>query len=395
MVPFFFVLAFMNQPGQNSNALTLSMVASVVANVSGLMTGGLYLFLKSNTLSTIGPKDKVGEYENRSAKYKIRRYESNESDNDNHSESHIMHPAVGPRSLRRVDSEASLISTEKEEEILESKNMRSASKMNGRPSLDSVLSNKLMSIAATLGMPKAPEPARMPSASPASGHMRKRSYSLFPRSTVASKSSVMLLPATTYSPSDNLKPPPSMANLAMFRHRRDSSLVSSATVQIGLRFSSVDDLPPIVKSNVAAHDNEVYSLNCPNASIETEMQAHKRPAGVDTGATTPILPRVVPDESPVRDPVKDARMKTLPPVPRLDTRPALKTDTTQNEITLSPSVYSPNTPTKVKLPSPKGVGFSMPIPKPASGAGPRSPPRRRGTGETTPPLQSEAKGDWI
>lgn len=404
MVPFFFVQAFQDRRGQNSNALTLSMVASVVANVSGLMTGGLYLFLKSSTLSTIGPKDKAGEYENRKATYKIRRYESNDSDDDGNSDSHSMHPAAESRSLRRMDSEASLISIEKEEEALD-KAMGRASTPNGKRSPDSIPSNKLMSIAATLGMPRAPEPARIPPAPLPTGHMRKRSYSLFPRSTLGSKSSVMLLPATTYSPSNNnnLKPPPSMANLANFRHRRDSSMVSSATVQIGLRLSSVDDMPPQVKSNVTTSDNEVYSLNCPNAPTEAETQPPKRPAGVDTGAIALPPPLAIADETPQRDPVKNARMKTLPPVPRINSRvpPTTVASTAgQNEITLSPSVYSPNTPTKVKLPSPKGVGFSMPVPKSSitgggPGPAPRSPPRRTGTGGSTAPLLTGVKGDWI
>ncbi|GAB1314170.1 G-protein coupled receptors family 1 profile domain-containing protein [Madurella fahalii] len=398
MIPFFFSVAFMDRRGMRSNALTLSMVASVVANVSGLMTGGLYLFLKSNTLSTIGPRDKVGEYENRRARYKITRDESNDGNDDDDFDSRIMRTAADSRSLRRMDSDTSLISNEKEEEALDGKSLRAASTTYGRRSPGSLRSNTLFSVAATALMPKAPEPARILPASSVVGHMRKRSYSLFPNSTPAAKSSFTLLPATTYSPADALKPPPSMGNLANMRHRRDSSLVSSATVQIGLRLSSVDDMPPVVQHKVVTNDHEVHSLDCPNVLKELEMASHKRVA-LDGSATTPPLPPEAIDESLQRDPVKDARMKTLPPVPKANSRPAPDTaEQGTEEITLGPTVYTPESPTKVKLPSPKGVGFTTPMSKSANGASPRSPPvappPRRATGEITP-RPTDAKGDWI
>lgn len=393
MIPFFFTVAFMDRRGQRSNALMLGMVASVVANVSGLMTGGLYLFLKSSTLSTIGPRDKVGEYENRTARYKVTRDESADRD-DGADFNNMMRPMAGSGSLRRVDSDASLISMEKEEEALDGKSIRSASTTHGRRSPASLRSNTPSS-AGTAVMPKAPEPARIPPAPSAGAHMRKRSYSLFPSSAAAPKSSLTLLPATTYSPADALKPPPSMGNLANMRHRRDSSLVSSATVQIGLRLSSVDDMPPVIKNKVASGDNEVHNLECPNVLKETVMAGRKR-AALDGSATTPPPSSDVDDESLKRDPVKDARMKTLPPVPGLDARPP--SEMPEQETTLSPSVYSPDSPGKVKLPSPKGVGFTTPSPKSANGSSPRSPPfappPRRTTGEPTP-RPTDAKGDWI
>jgi hypothetical protein len=99
------------------------------------------------------------------------------------------------------------------------------------------------------------------------------------------------------------------------------------------------------------------------------------------------------DEIAPRDPVKDAKMKTLPPVPRIISQ-LPKAEPAQQAFTLSPTVYSPKTPTKVRLPSPKGVGFTVPASKPSSSSPPRSPPRRRGTGDTTP-QRTDAKGDWI
>ncbi|KAK4038766.1 hypothetical protein C8A01DRAFT_17179 [Parachaetomium inaequale] len=392
MIPFFFAQGFMSGRGRGANTLTLAMVASVVANVSGLMNGGLYLFLKSSTMSTIGPRDKAGEYENRRARYKITRYDSNDPDDDGF-DSHLMNPVTGPRSLRRMDSEASLITTEKEEEAMDGKSIRSASIKNGRRSPDSLRSNRLVSAVASVLMPKAPEPARIPPAF-SGAHTRKRSYSLFPRNTVASKTSMLLLPSTTYSPGDALKPPPSMANLANMRHRRDSSLVSSATVQIGLRLSSVDDMPPLAQNKIAASDDVVHTLGCPNAPPDLDMQSPRRAGASPTAPTPPV--GATDDEGPQRDPVKDAKMKTLPPVPKINSQVPNVVQQVAGEFTLSPTVYSPSSPTKVKLPSPKGVGFTVPGgPKRSGSVPPRSPPRRRGTGETTPPPRTDAKGDWI
>jgi hypothetical protein len=395
MIPFFFVQAFMDRRGQRSNATTLAMVASVVANVSGLMNGGLYLFLKSSTLSTIGPRDKAGEYENRRARYKASRHESNGSgdDDDDDFDRHLMDPMSGGRSLRRMDSEESLIGTEKEEEAMDGKSIKTASVRNGRRSPDSFRSNKFVSVMASALMPKAPEPARTPSTS-ASSHTRKRSYSLFPRNTVASKASFLLLPSTTYSPGNNaLKPPPSMANLANMRHRRDSSLVSSATVQIGLRFSSVEDIPPQAQNKVTANDSAVHILGCPLVPNDPDMQSPKRAGAVGISSAVPVSTPDMADEIAPRDPVKDAKMKTLPPVPRIISQ-LPKAEPAQQAFTLSPTVYSPKTPTKARLPSPKGVGFTVPASKPSSSSPPRSPPRRRGTGDTTP-QRTDAKGDWI
>lgn len=388
MIPFFFVQGFLDKPREPSqNAPTLAMIASVVASVSGLLNGGLYLFLKSSTSSTVGPRDKAGEYENRRAGYKAERQDPN--DPDDGVDGHSMNPVAGPRGLRRVGSETSLITTEKDEEALDGRSINSTSFRHGRRSPDSMRSNRLVSTVASILMPKAPEPARVPQTN-AGPHMRKRSYSLFPRGTISSKAS-LLLPATTYSPADNLKPPPSMANLSNMRHRRDSSLVSSATVQIGIRLSSVDDMPPLSQNKIVASDHVVHTLGCPNAPPGLDTQSPKRAGAVGASSTDPIPSAEAVGEESQRDPVKAAKMKTLPPVPKINSQvPAA--EPAQEEFTLSPKVYSPSSPSKARLPSPKGVGFSVPGPK-VPGSPPRSPPRRRGTGETTP--MTNAKGDWI
>ncbi|KAJ9151436.1 RBR-type E3 ubiquitin transferase [Coniochaeta hoffmannii] len=407
MIPFFFVLAFADQsaPGNGAQTLTLSMVGSVAACVSGLMTGGLYLFLKSNTLSTIGPKNKAGEYERQRMKHTIRRAASGDPNYTNH----MMQPVAAPGNLRRMDSESSLISKEKEDEAA----LNASRSPTASSRYDSEQPNPLRSNAVypSTTIPRAPEPAQISSGI---GHMRKRSYSLFPNNGPSTKSSVTLLPSTTYLPNANprtrdaqaaldaLKPPPSMRNLAMGRHRRDSSMISSATVQIGLRLSSVDDMPmpPSIPNRTNTPDSDVLSLDCPK---ERAKLHGKRPIPLNTTPTAAVVnAEAAPpasSSSPKRDPIKDARMKTLPPVPRPgEAVPDVADDDDESryeeEETLSPTVYNPS-PTK-RVPSPKGVGFTLPQTR-FNGGSPRSPPGkappRRGTGDA--PAQPATTKDWI
>jgi len=171
MIPWFYVMVFY-PPDERPNALNLAMIASVVANVSGLMTGGLYLFLKSNTLSTIGPRDKAGEYEKRRQRYKIRRAEDDDFDG------HMLDHVRGPKGLRRMNSDASLISDEKETDVWDDRR-RPASSIYNEPVPNPLRSH---SVYPMNGMPRAPEPAKF-SMSSAFGHMWKKSYSLFPAGT--------------------------------------------------------------------------------------------------------------------------------------------------------------------------------------------------------------------
>jgi len=78
---------------------------------------------------------------------------------------------------------------------------------------------------------------------PSRTHAAKPSYSLFP---VELRNSTPKSPQKPYSIYDisGLEPPPPIAYTQGPRHRRDSSMMSSATVQIGLRISNA---PPTTK----------------------------------------------------------------------------------------------------------------------------------------------------
>ncbi|ERS96539.1 hypothetical protein HMPREF1624_06744 [Sporothrix schenckii ATCC 58251] len=368
IIPFFFSLGFQYQQDDGGGqAISLSMVASVVAGVSGLMTGGLHLFLRSTTVSTIGPRGKSGEYERHRMKDRIRHYGGSEPD----FQGHMMGPVGNGADLRPSN--------------------------NGRYDMSS------------------------------------------------------------------LKPPPSMNNLTAGRHRRDSSMASSATVQIGLRLSNVEDFAPmdsqILDKKVynlymsGAGDAEAAAAAVPGkieaeqqkvaAAVLTQKQEQQQPLQSSQMAPTrrpsPLsnLARLatkdsrdelasVEDASPVRDPVKDARMKTLPPVPHLqenvvtsDFSLTTREDALLRSQTLEPNGYNPDddifasgprsspsvysqqrSPTKAllttKLPSPRGVGFA-PVSRSNSSAvrSTASTLRREASSASHTGVPGKTTSDWI
>ncbi|EAA31862.3 hypothetical protein GE21DRAFT_7316 [Neurospora crassa] len=354
MIPYFYVIAF---DGQRRHALNLSMVTTVVANISGLMTGGLYLFLKSNTISTIGPKNKDADYENRREGYnKTERYESGGLDFD----SHIMRPVTSPGQVRRMGSNASLLRTAKD-------------KAENSPTTPTFL----------FRAPTIPQHAQTPSAA---SHMRKESYSLFPIRPPTTRPCATPLPSITYAPAasqsadaDTLKPPPSMGFLAARGHRRNSSLCSSATVQIGLRLSSVEDVSPLLSPGT-----DVHTISCPKHNQkDTTKPERRQPPRLITDFDTPIdrefpsrgsmntkpeegheqletlSPTVYDPKSPAEEPVLLSAKVYTPTEPaerKLETlspKVYSPTGSAEEVVTLSAKTYSPTTPTKAKLPSPR------------------------------------------
>ncbi|CCF42440.1 hypothetical protein CH063_12440 [Colletotrichum higginsianum] len=358
LVPFFFNLSFTEQRGATGQSLTLSMIASVVANVSGLMTGGLHLFLRSNTLSTIGPRQS-GKWESDRKKLKagIRVYNG-----DDEYENHMMNPVGQARSLRRMDSTDSLVPEKEEEARIES------------PSGSPTYANPLRSNAVwqpARSPVKTPEPAQVSTYQVPKAHARKRSYSLFPSEQQNNNTkSITLLPAKTYAPGARipdedemmlLRPPPSMHPQG-FRHRRDSSLASSATVQIGLRLSNVDDMPPL-DSHYFQNNASVNSLSCPD---DRDVEPSKRPSPLaqvdvasDSGSSDSEEDGTL-VSSPIRR-EKDLRMRALPSVPRVTVpRQSQLQEQEPEQLTLSPAVYRPESPQKTRVTSPQGVGFNTP-----------------------------------
>lgn len=331
----------------------------MVANVSGLMTGGLHLFLRSTALATIGPRGMDGKYEDddrESFKRGIRRYTP--EDGDDHKD-----PSEGD--LRRMGTNDSLESANGKE------GYEAGEKGYYDEEANPLRSHAVFpSTAAVVLQP--PEPTQKPS-----NHAPKSSYSLFPGSSnISNAKAPSLLPAAAYDPeakdttasSSMLKPPDPIHG---FRHRRDSSLASHTTVQIGLRLSNVDDMPP---QDPSAQDNgQVHSLECPYATAGT---AAKRPSPL-----TNVQP--ADDSAPLNNAAADPTETGKEPG---------KEKEECKLCTLTPAVYKPpvSKAPRTKLTSPKGVGFEIPPSRSNSGRGREAPPARHV--EQRIPVK---KADWI
>lgn len=373
--PFFFVVGFLKTEwGEGpASALNLSMIAGVVASVTGLMTGGLHLFLRSSSISTIGPRDKLEEQERAMLKNKIRLGAFNSSFDGN-----------SPAGLGYGDTITYNYSNSTS--YIKPVELPVPSEHSETLPLSSVHTN-------TIAYSQEATPVQVPPpVQNGKGHFRKTSsYSLFPgKEKNTSMASMLLLPSTTYNPNAaassrnssrnstlrlpardhlGLRPPPSVLS-NYTNHRRDSSMGSLATVQIGLRLSNVNDIPAIDPK--ALEDKTIHYLECPYAA--QSRQKHQEPSERSNlhvpsfcnsdEETVYERESTVPNDLPRRDAIKDARMKTLPPVPTPTTKYKEEQPEKQPEeeqITLSPTVYIPHSPSKAnKLPSPRGVGFTSP-----------------------------------
>lgn len=399
IIPYFSTLIANN--GMDGD-LKLAMMATVVLNLSGLMNGLLQLFLRSNTATTaFGPK--IGRGWERT-KHDIRIFGPNELA----MHAQLMNPVTGPQSPvdseRWTHSRSSLVKKEKSRAL--SMESLTGAPLTSAKSFEMELSE----------MPSTPK-AVVDSSSPR-GHTRKLSYSIFP-------SPKKETPVSVYDISD-LAPPPSIHFPGGVRHKRDSSVASSATVQIGLRLShaptpsqeDIDNLPlPSTTYNAKSNSNTlalpstIYkAANPPTSTFSTKAAAPLSPLRLQTSfATAPASPTrsasrpapVIPSDtkSPEQSPTRTSPSvnKTLPPTPKFSF-PAIERLRDSNT-QLSPAVYSP----EKKFPAP-GLG--------ALGGGPRSatlpqqsnplranPLDRTNSGRIVVPSSTkpnqEAKRDWI
>ncbi|KAK5627086.1 hypothetical protein RRF57_002801 [Xylaria bambusicola] len=345
MIPFFGYLSFGN-PFENSGGtgLTLSMVSTVVSNVTGLMTGGLYLFLRSSTIACITPKNKLDEYERQQVNYHTRPRKPSETDFN----SHIMKPVAAPQWLRNAESQ--------EKRAIQDSNDYYESQGGTWPIVtddpDPLRLNAAFKQTAAL---RSPTGTQITLSMMPSRKQSTTSYTLFPNQGIE-RASKVLLPATTYSPNAGenlvnnfygmLVPPPSIRQPG-FHHRRESSMASSATVQIGLRLSNVEDVRPATASTVGVPER-THELGYPESP---KFEPIDRPAPLFTRDSVSSSPR---SQQFSRTPQPETAMKSLPSLPQ-DFRVE-----TENAPILNPTVYSPKSPTKGKVPSPKGVGFNVP-----------------------------------
>ncbi|KAF7543908.1 hypothetical protein G7Z17_g10363 [Cylindrodendrum hubeiense] len=323
LIPFFFSLSF----GQADSDRTLqtSMVAAVVVNLSGLLTGSLYLFLRSSRTSTIGCSDWDG--------METRNYEKGFWDGGSSNFDfglQIAQPLAAPPSQHRRSDNGETI-------VLETPDMGRG--FETPVSGGNIHVPSLGIICPPTNLPQSPEPAQVSTKSTLKA-FTKSWYSKIPGAgEPLMPKSHFLLPTTTYAPppplddmamgsTDNLLAPPAMHDPMQMHHQRGSSMLSSATVQIGLRLSNVGDIPPPT-STFPEDLAKVHDLDCP----DTPMALN--PLGLNSKKPSPLGITVItlPDE----EAIEEQRNKQLPPVPARGTR-----DEERDEVmTLSPDVYSP------------------------------------------------------
>jgi hypothetical protein len=401
------------------------MMATVVLNLSGLMNGLLQLFLRSNTATTsFGPKGGPWPVN----KHDIKLWGRNELGFDGH----MMDPVQKPDSPRaelasRAESQRNLIcGPEKFEEA-------GLSEIGTSPLPSPLGPNPLRSNAVV-----PPTPALIitptPTAHSPSSHTRKQSYSLFP-SALESPTALRMIPTnrsgveSVYDISDlsDLEPPPPL-NFGRRGHRRESSVASSATVQIGLRISHAlpqrtEEAAPLPSTTYKAPSLPSATFNAPTSRFNPSSPRERMPISlaplktknlneVSLPPRSPYRPSPLANTenqaaqeqsvSPQRSPVNAAINKSLPATPKHSAIERLE----QSEdaiIQLSPSVYTPPPGSLTRSGSTRTVEMGLESLGPSVYTPPVSNfPKRNGSTKT--PLRSDSnrapsrlnrKDEWI
>ena len=382
MLPFFYVITFKSQDEDASTEL--SMIASVASNLSGIVTGGLYLFFRSNQKSVIQPKD-VSTIENEAFEKYLQRWGSTtalfpaQPVLSEKAENSQQPPSPSIYSEHSYDDDAHPYSNVRDSDIAPSSvaPTPTMAKTESFPGPENVPP-----------IPNIPSPSMMPSPlRPSSSRpvTRGESYSLFP-SQRSFLSPAGLLPATTYTPAttvtpartaspvtpgawEMLMPPPRINGEG---HQRNSSLSSSGTVQIGLRISNMND----------AQRFKSGQLDTPRQSSRLKSGLSADAVGADAGGQGTVA------RDSTQRAAQDDLSKDLPRPPERSLRPP-QTPTSEDPLT-SPSVAgsSPRRKqwTRSKAASPNGVGMKFAL------AGKPQLVRIPGF---KPQDESKGKPDWI
>lgn len=333
--------------------MELSTVASIAANLSGLLTGGLYLFLRGNRRSKA-----------RSHYPDILAYKGDEK----WTRQYV--PSTNGANLEhnRSSSSASSVYSQSETGNAYVRETSSATVRNGWDSIGYMGS--------TTGLGTAPDSSSTVEHPVLSGRdtatSRQTSFAVSNHSLPRSqRDSTCLLPSTTYSPTRNspspvlktnelLVPPPLFQKpKPMTWHQRNSSAVSSQTVQIGLRVSNMKNCAP----SSASRGPSSLSQRHPTPEVELRWKTPTPSRGQSVSTFSDGA------ETGQQSSVEAYLNKGLPQIPRSSRAPnsPLASVGATEETKLSPTVYTPTVhsphgtkqPPRVRLASPRGVGFQM------------------------------------
>ncbi|PHH63436.1 hypothetical protein CDD81_5815 [Ophiocordyceps australis] len=305
MIPFFWSLYSDDTGMIRQYQMQLSTAAGIAANLSGITTGALYLVLRSKKPSRLG----------RTGYYEFDRQKSTKSQRaltpSNFMYTKQMEQPVSPVLLEHLNSSSERKKGERTTLWPSMPARQSPETPKSRPAWP----------AEKLSSPETTPPTRK-------GSVARDNYQLFP--PIQDKTGTTKPPAKSEAAGDLsddvLLPPPS---IWAARRQRNSSLGSSATVQIGLRVSNINDMPPV---SYYGNPSSEASSSTNNFGVAISTDANPFDDGNATAAAA------LPEEAIVDEPDK-----SLPPVPlviakKQDKGPESKQS---DEFKLSPSVYSP------------------------------------------------------
>ncbi|PQE13897.1 Bile salt-activated lipase protein [Rutstroemia sp. NJR-2017a BBW] len=410
-----FVIPYFVSETISNGDLKAAMMATVVLNLSGLMNGLLQLFLRSNTATTsFGPKGGPWPVN----KHDIKLWGRNELGFDGH----MMDPVQQPDSPRaelasRAESQRNLIVGPEKFET------PGFSEIGTSP-LPSPLGPNPLRSNAVLPPTPAVTITPTPAARSPSSHTRKQSYSLFP-SALESPTALRMVP--TNRDLSDLEPPPPL-HFGKRGHRRESSVASSATVQIGLRIShalpqKIEDASPLPSTTYKAPFLPVATFNAPTSRFNPSSPRERMPMSLAPLQTknlseVPLPPRSPHRPSPLantenqasqeqsvspqKSPVNAAINKSLPATPKHSAIERLE-QSEDTIIQLSPSVYTPPTGPLRRTESTRTVEMGLESLGPSVYTPPVSNAPKRNASTKTPlrsdsnraPSRPDRKDEWI
>lgn len=376
----YFVLIFMGIASTTS-----SMIATVVLNLSGLMTGLLQLFLRSNTTTTAFRPKNLPNWSG--DKHDVRLFGPNELGFDGH----LLKPVSGPRTrLERSESRMSVLSWERGRKSVDSllapppasSRQRSPAYYNplagnAFESLSKPLYNPVTSITREASnevgdspdtkLPKIPEPTAAGSSTMSRNHQRKTSYSLYPADVSNMQKKIQLsssaLPterAIPLSPPSRFQIPQSkfhsLSPQEAFFARDDIS--EDEDEPLGEETEPLETFFGLSSSGSRPEADSVYSIGAllPPPPLFRSNSRHKRNSSMQSTATVQIGLRIShaqPESQGLDSPI---RLEEMPPPPALPPTTYRASNKNQRPASPPPLYPSPSTLGKISntsSPSPK------------------------------------------
>jgi hypothetical protein len=315
-MPFFIQSILMDLTTQAYELSKYGMVSSVAANLTGIITGGCYVFLRTKKVPRVESSDwsKTGK----------------QMDFDQEKDPRVLSIDSDDRWLSQIQQPVTPLQYGAP---TASRTLSVSEQSTTLPPYSGQEIRKPTSIVSRKQLPEIPFNGVSVSANQSpSIHIRQSSnvsdeeqLPMTPR---------WVLPAATYSPSSNLMaasrldslvPPPKIRSPDGISHRRGTSLESTATVQIGLRLSNVNDMSALNQS-YGTEREQVHSVNY------STVQGFRDSRG---------LPSLPPQMGINRTGTNDTQGSTMSVI---ISPPQNNAASEGEEIRLSPTVYNPKKP---------------------------------------------------